>query len=347
MAATLDLIALSVLTRATALGGGDFTAVLSDLDIHIANDSNAFKKLSVKEIDALLSALEGKCKARHFPFVFGDVFNFDGLPELSAFLVSSSTMRDAGQLAEWLPSLIHPAMRIDSSELNNGAAVSIDFRHPDGSTASIPVFIEMIAAVVKRFAGVIAPNMPMLKKVNFTHSARTAECDYLQYFGCPVNFNCESNQIQLNPELFDQPLPGNFPPAHAQAEKNIRVRLLDDELAAGLKEQIQTLLKKDLNLFSQGIDGIAAALHLHPRKLQRQLQAEGYRYSELLAQTRKNLACEMLKRHDLDIDSIGFKLGFEERRSFTSAFKKWQGQTPTAYRKNATTQNNNKNTDHA
>lgn len=335
MASSLDLIALSVLTRATALGGGDFTAVLSELDIHIANDSNAFRKLSIEEIDTLLSALEGKCKDRHFPFAFGEVFNFDGLPELSAFLVSASSMRDAGQLAEWLPNLIHPAMQIDSSELNNGAAVSIAFNHPDGSTASIPVFIEMIAAVVKRFASVIAPNMPMLTQINFAHGPRTAESEYLQHFGCPVNFNCDSNQVRLNPELFDTPLPGHFPPAHEQAEKSIRVRLLDDDLNSGLKEQVQALLKKDLSLFSQGIEGLAAALHLHPRKLQRQLQTEGHSYSELLAQTRKNIACEMLKRNDLDIDSIGFKLGFEERRSFTSAFKKWLGQTPTAYRKNA------------
>ncbi|MFT5062642.1 MAG: AraC-like DNA-binding protein, partial [Gammaproteobacteria bacterium] len=49
--------------------------------------------------------------------------------------------------------------------------------------------------------------------------------------------------------------------------------------------------------------------------------------------------CEMLREGSLDIESIGFKLGFTERRSFTQAFQKWQGQTPSSYRKKAATKN--------
>jgi AraC-like DNA-binding protein len=41
----------------------------------------------------------------------------------------------------------------------------------------------------------------------------------------------------------------------------------------------------------------------------------------------------MLRGGELDIESIGIKLGYVERRSFTHAFQKWQGQTQSAYRK--------------
>ena len=71
---------------------------------------------------------------------------------------------------------------------------------------------------------------------------------------------------------------------------------------------------------------------MHPRTLQRRLRERGLRYSELLARTRHDLACQMLRETELDIDSVGFKLGFKERRSFTQAFGQWQGQTPTNYR---------------
>ena len=40
----------------------------------------------------------------------------------------------------------------------------------------------------------------------------------------------------------------------------------------------------------------------------------------------------MLRDMNLDIESIALKLGFNERRSFTLAFKHWQGMSPSQYR---------------
>lgn len=333
MATTIDLTGLSLLTRAAAAGGGDFNAVVAELDIAVSNDNSAFKQLSVNDINTLLNALESKCKSQHFPFAFGEVFNFDGLPEMSAFVVSASDLRDAAQLMEWIPQLIHSCIQIDGSHFEQKALTMLSFNHADGSEAYMPVFAEMIAAVVKRFSKLILPNVPALTHVSFAHSARLSSTAYEQYFGCEVRFNCEHNLIQFDPASLDHPLPGNLPPVHEQAERSIRVKLLDNNLAGSLSGQIQTLLRNDLSLFSDGINSVASALHMHPRKLQRELKAEGLSFSQVLAQTRNAIACQMLKQGDLDIDSIGFKLGFEERRSFTSAFKKWQGLTPSAYRK--------------
>lgn len=334
MATTLDITGLSLFTRATTLGGGDFHSVLSELDIHTGQDEYAFSKLSIEQLSTLFNALERQCTQQHFPFAFAEIFNFDGIPELSTFLTSSSNFHEAAKLIDWVPKLIHSAIQIDTSQIRQNATATLGFCHPDGSEASIPVFSEIIAAVVKRFAHVIAPHIQPLQEVRFAHAPLRDRSDYEDYFACPVRFECDRNQIQFKAEALDQPLPGNFPPAHERAEQSIRVKLLDNELSVALRGQIQTLLKKDLALFSQGIEGVAQALRTHPRKLQRQLKAEGHSFSELLAETRKAVACDMLKHSDLDIDTIGFKLGFEERRSFTSAFKKWLGETPTAYRKN-------------
>lgn len=332
MTTTIDLTGLSLLTRAAAFGGGDFNAVVAELGIAVSNDNNAFKQLSVEDINALLEALERKCHLQHFSFAFGEVFNFDGIPEMSAFVVSSSNLRDAAKLIDWIPPLIHNAIEIDGSQFDKKAITTLSFCYPDGSEAEMPVFAEMIAAVVKRFSQLIAPHVSSLTQVSFAHAPRDEISNYERYFGCKVSFNNHRNQIQFNPGVLDQPLPGNLPPVHEQAEQSIRVKLLDSTLSGGFKNQIQTLLKKELHLFGEGIEGVSQALHIHPRKLQRELKAEGHRFSEVLAQTRKAVACDMLKHSDLDVDSIGFKLGFEERRSFTAAFKKWLGETPTAYR---------------
>lgn len=333
MATTIDLTGLSLLTRAAALGGGDFNAVVAELDIGVSQDNYAFKQLAVEDINTLLNALESQCSRQHFPFAFGEVFNFDGLPEMSAFVVSSSNLRDAAKLMDWIPALIHPGIEIDGSQFDQNASICLSFKDNNGNEAGMPVFAEMIAAVVKRFSQLIAPHSPAMVAVSFAHSPRRQLADYEAYFGCDVHFDGNNNQIQFDASLLDHPLPGNLPPVHEQAEKSILVKLLDSQLTDGFKGQIYSLLKNNLALFSDGIEGVAEALHIHPRKLQRELKAEGYRFSEVVAQTRKTIACHMLKHSDLDIDNIGFKLGFEERRSFTSAFKKWTGETPSAYRK--------------
>lgn len=333
MATTIDLVGMTVFTRAAALGGGDFNAVLDQLNISVIQDEYAFHKLTVTELDTLLNALEASCKLQHFPFTFGEVFNFEGLPELSAFVVSSSKLREAAQLMEWIPQLIHPCIEIDGSDFHSQAITRLGFHNPDGSHAQIPVFAEMIAAVVKRFSQLLIPNANVLTSVSFAHAPRLAPEEYQRYFGCEVKFEQATNTICYHPDLLDQPLPGNLPPVHEQAERSIRVKLLDNNLAGSLHGQIQTLLRNNLNLFSEGIEGVANALHMHPRKLQRALKAEGQSFTEVLAKTRHTVARQMLEKADIDIDSIGFKLGFEERRSFTSAFKKWQGLTPSAYRK--------------
>lgn len=338
MATSLDLTGLSLMTRGAAHGGGDFNAVVAELDIGVSSDNYAFKQLAVDDINTLLEALDNQCHLLPFAFAFGEVFNFDGIPEMSAFVVSSSNLRDAAQMIEWIPPLIHNAIEIDASDFESKAAINLGFQYPDGNEAQMPVFAEIIAAVVKRFSRIIAPQTNPILGVSFTHSPRRDVAEYEQYFGCNVVFNAAYNQLRFDAKLLDKPLPGNLPPVHQQAENSIRVKLLDSQLSDGFKGQIQSLLKQDLSLFSGGIDSVADALHLHPRKLQRQLKTEGYSFSEVLAQTRKAIACNMLKHSDLDVDSIGFKLGFEERRSFTAAFKKWLGETPTAYR-----QNHNKN----
>lgn len=332
MATTLDLIGMSVLTRAAALAGGDFNAVIKHLDVHIGEDTNAFKKLPIDEINTLLNALDAQCEERKFALAFGEIFNFDGLPELAAFVVSASSIREAAELTEWIPRLIHSAIQIDSQDFSTSAVTSLSFHYPDGSVAKSPVFAEMIAAVVKRFSAIIAPKLQALEYVQFSHSLNGQMPDYEAYFGCPVHFDRDQTLMRFDPTVLELPLPGNLPPAHAQAESSIRAKLAEDALAQDLSQQIYALYKKDISLFSQGIEGLASALHVHPRKLQRQLKAENLRFSEVLAQARQNAAGSMLANAELDIDSIGYKLGFEERRSFTAAFKKWTGKTPRAYR---------------
>lgn len=80
------------------------------------------------------------------------------------------------------------------------------------------------------------------------------------------------------------------------------------------------------------IEAIAHNLAISIRHLQRELQAEGTSYQQLLDATRKELALRYLKKPNVTVHDVAFLLGFSEPSAFHRAFKRWTGQTPRAYR---------------
>ena len=78
---------------------------------------------------------------------------------------------------------------------------------------------------------------------------------------------------------------------------------------------------------------MAARLELHPRTLQRRLQAEGQLFADIQARCRFELAVTSLKTGQQNIEELSDMLGFADRHSFTRAFRRWTGLAPTEFRR--------------
>ena len=80
------------------------------------------------------------------------------------------------------------------------------------------------------------------------------------------------------------------------------------------------------------IDEMAQLLRVSSRTLQRQLSEEGLSYSGLVERCRYRTACESLKHTRDPVRDIAALLGYRDVSSFSRAFLRWTGQTPSAYR---------------
>lgn len=332
MSWALDLHFLSLLSTASARAGSDLRAVMAALQLTLSTQDERSPPLPLPVLAALIEQLETRSTRRRFVWALADVFNFDGLPPVSAYLSSASSLRQLHQLLQWVPALVHPALRFHIEDSG-----SVTRLHPvvDSSEARLgdhPLLIELMTAVVMHIGRELAPELEAVRQVDFRHQPLVAVTDYEAYFGCPVRFATAANTLYGEGRLLDDRLPGSLPEAHAHAEQAIQVRLLGDGLAPPWLMQVEALLRRRLNLFGAGLPALATALQLQPRTLQRRLRAEGIRYQQLIARLRHQLACEMLRDPTLDIDSIALKLGYAERRSFSQAFRGWQGQSPSRYR---------------
>jgi AraC-like DNA-binding protein len=80
------------------------------------------------------------------------------------------------------------------------------------------------------------------------------------------------------------------------------------------------------------INWIASAAGISVRTLQRRLAERGVDYSALVEGTRFDIATHLLKDHRCKLIDIAFDLGYADAASFTRAFRRWTGVTPSEYR---------------
>ncbi|QDW25202.1 helix-turn-helix domain-containing protein [Pedobacter sp. KBS0701] len=105
------------------------------------------------------------------------------------------------------------------------------------------------------------------------------------------------------------------------------------EFLALLEQQFNTEIKPRGRILNRASD-FAEALSVHPNYLNRILKKNmGSSTKQLIQERFLQEARLFLKHTDLDVSEISHLLGFYELTHFSSFFKKWEGISPSAYRK--------------
>lgn len=156
------------------------------------------------------------------------------------------------------------------------------------------------------------------------------------YYGCPIHFGAREDSFLLSPRVADEALPS----ANRQLAGTLD-SILEGQLAALDRNNIPARCKATLleQMTSGEISeaGMAKALHMSRRTLQRKLADAELSYQKLVDDTRRDLALRYLDDPRKSVTDITFLLGFSGQSAFTRAFKRWTGVSPTAYRAQRTT----------
>jgi AraC-like DNA-binding protein len=160
-----------------------------------------------------------------------------------------------------------------------------------------------------------------------------------------VTWGAEVDALWFSRTLLDTPLQGAFPSLHEQAAQRVvaQVAQRTHAMAADalgldghpLVQQIEQRLLDKPRLLGLGLEALAEELGVHARTLQRRLKDAGDSHSAIQARIRQRLAEAWLQQGTLNIEDISDRLGFTDRRSFTLAFQRWTGQTPSQWRRGA------------
>jgi len=285
------------------------------------------------QLQQVMSACVARARNHHYPFVLGETFAFDYMPDIGTFLTTSSTLRDTLRVFDWVRELINPALNVLLEEHGDEAWLVLDLEGGDASPA--PYFTETTFASIYKFGRTLLGERALFGRLCLRHAEPPYAAEYRKYFGIEVVFDQPQHALVFPRGLLDVPLEGAFPALHRQAEYRVQ-RQLTSLPKSSAPDSIISLIEQTFaqrpELLGQGIERMAEALSMHQRTLQRRLQDEGQGYAELQGKARFRKAADWLQQDELSIEAISERLGFSDRRSFTRAFTRWAGMSPSAFR---------------
>jgi AraC-like DNA-binding protein len=168
--------------------------------------------------------------------------------------------------------------------------------------------------------------------VSLKHVAPKSIADHERYFGCPVRYGSNRDALSISHEALAR--------RNRLADDGISSFLLshlDAELGSlGTETPIESLVEREVSRsLSDGIprmEDVARRLAMSERTLHRRLSERGVSFKVVVAQTRRLVAENLLRDSRYSATEVAFLTGFSEQSAFNRAFKRWTGQTPTAFR---------------
>ena len=243
--------------------------------------------------------------------------------------LASDTLKHAFERLVRYIHLVSNAGNVSMQTDTSGYRVALGLRVPDIQPS--PAALDASFAAIVRMCRTSYGEDFAPRRVQLAHSRPACAERFESFFCCPVDFDTTPSTLLLDSRQLDAELStANAELAHAS--DNIISQYLAHLDRTHIAPQVKAKL---LDLLASGKLNeaqMAVALNQSERSLQRKLRAEGTSFSQLLEETRRELAQRYIENSRLSITETAYLLGFAEPANFTRAFRRWTGQTPSDYR---------------
>ena len=153
---------------------------------------------------------------------------------------------------------------------------------------------------------------------------------YRRLFQAPVRFDEETAALVFPAHWLVNRISGGEMVLHELFAE--RIAELEAAPEVDFKDELRRILRSTLLNRNCSADTIANRFSMHRRTLNRRLRAEGTGFRTIVEEMRFEIACQMLAGTTMPFIQIAAALSFSEASAFSRAFRRWSGQTPTAWR---------------
>jgi len=156
--------------------------------------------------------------------------------------------------------------------------------------------------------------------------------DYQFLFTSPVLFNQKHCEVVFSKTWLNHPVRCNYREVKHYFEVPLSVTGYSHK-DMGIVRQIKDIFATSSYAQFPEQQALADQLGMSVRTMQRKLDIENTTYMKLKDDVRKRKALFYFEHTDKDINEISERCGFSEVASFTRAFTRWTGTTPSKYKK--------------
>lgn len=296
---------------------------------HVATD----KQLSESyDIPACLEYLSRQPGLDQIGLMTGSNIQPANLRPFSDLIINVPDIKQAFKLLCQYQSCLHRGVRFTTLETDQHFEFIIQGIEPKDYQ-----FISLVFAGVWRMlvylAGPVPRDFLKAESVHFESNGLTELSVYQQTLEAPVFIEQQENKLVFNKNILSVPVYL----AQDESYKNALNKLLSSrEDHSGLEFQTQVLqyLKSQPLDALPDIETIASNFFMSQSKLKKKLAEQGLSYTDLCDQVKKEQAIKKLEQAEISLKQIVCDLGFSNASAFNKAFKRWEGVTPGAYRKN-------------
>lgn len=315
--------------------GFSIEPLLEEAGLEVALGASPMDWVSVQSVHRLMRLCVDKAAPRfHFPFVLGEEFIFDNLPAFEIFVTTSPTLRDSLRALDWVRQVL-PNVGTELREEGRRATLRIDVARLSENTQGHLFLTEVVFASLNKFARLLLGENVSAQAVYFKHRQADRLALYEATFRSPVRLGQKFNGLIFDRAMLDAPLRGALPQVHKQAEVLVSQQVSKNAAKRGFAATVEQQLLQEPALLRLGLEGLADKLKLHPRTLQRRLRDEDDHFALVQSRVRLALARTWLDDGALSVEDISERLGFADRHSFSRAFRRWTGRTPSGYRRHS------------
>ncbi len=242
--------------------------------------------------------------------------------------LASSTLRTAFKRFERYMDTVSEYAELQIHESDNEFVVTI-LHQP--LVKNIPVRTDALITVIVAMCRINAGNELNPLKVNITHEEYPCAGKYYEYFRCPVQFNAETNSLTFSVDRIDKKLDGANPQL-ANLNDQVMVKALAKLNRSNIEQRVKAAIIEQLPSGNVSQESIADALHMSVRNLQRKLKLSNTSFRQVMEECRQELARQYIKNSTMSLSEVAYLLGFAESSSFSRAYKRWFGHTPSQAR---------------
>jgi len=243
--------------------------------------------------------------------------------------LASTTLQSALERLQRYIKVIHEKLQVTIDYRQDRLVVSV---YVDAPTAWAYHRDTSQLAVLTRMCRFVSGDEWNPKLVTIAHPPPADTSYYFQFFRCPVEFNAEMNSLHIDKEQAEKRLSGSNKQL-AKLNDHIVVRYLASRSKDDIVNRVKAAILENLGQGSVTETTIAQALHMSTRNLNRKLSAENTSFKAVLLEIRSGLASQYINDATLTLTEISYQLGFSEISSFSRAYKRWTGQSPSEARK--------------